>query len=190
MRPSSQPYNSRGNHGKESSKVNWDCTICRTCRWIRSDSSVLKWPEPVHQMAGVPVVSDPIRGTRRPKPFKATTGLPLPRGTVLYPVGSPMASRLMPCGLHRFGRPTWRRRHSRPGARGDRGVRLTHGTRRSPRHRHRGRGRRCPSVSSARFEGGRRAGSEHRKVSKQASIPPVATLRVSPEGAGGGLCPL
>ena len=43
-----------------------------------------------------------------------------------------MASLLMPCGLHRFGRPTWRRRHSRPGARGDRGVRLTHGTRRRP----------------------------------------------------------
>ena len=36
-----------------------------------------------------------------------------------------MASLLMPCGLRRFGRPTWRRRHSRPGARGDRGVRLT-----------------------------------------------------------------
>ena len=27
-----------------------------------------------------------------------------------------MASLLMPCGLRRFGRPTWRRRHSRPGA--------------------------------------------------------------------------
>ena len=36
-----------------------------------------------------------------------------------------MASLLMPCGLRRFGGPTWRRRHSRPGARGDRGVRLT-----------------------------------------------------------------
>ena len=21
-----------GDHGKESSKVNWDCTICRSCR--------------------------------------------------------------------------------------------------------------------------------------------------------------
>ena len=30
------------NHGKKSSKVNQDCTICRTCRWLRSDSSVLK----------------------------------------------------------------------------------------------------------------------------------------------------
>ena len=27
-----------------------------------------------------------------------------------------MASLLMPCRLRRFGRPTWRRRHSRPGA--------------------------------------------------------------------------
>ena len=27
-----------------------------------------------------------------------------------------MASLLMPCGIRRFGRPTWRRRHSRPGA--------------------------------------------------------------------------
>ena len=30
------------NHGKKSSKFNQDCTICRTCRWPRSDSSVLK----------------------------------------------------------------------------------------------------------------------------------------------------
>ncbi len=30
------------NYGKESSKSNWDCTICRTCRWTISDSTVLK----------------------------------------------------------------------------------------------------------------------------------------------------
>ena len=30
------------NHGKESSKFNWDCTICRTCRSTISDSTVLK----------------------------------------------------------------------------------------------------------------------------------------------------
>ena len=31
-------------HGarKKSSKFNQDCMICRTCRWPRSDSSVLK----------------------------------------------------------------------------------------------------------------------------------------------------
>ena len=30
------------NPGKKSSKFNQDCMICRTCRWPRSDSSVLK----------------------------------------------------------------------------------------------------------------------------------------------------
>ena len=29
-------------HCKKSSKFNWDCTICRSCRWIMSGSAVLK----------------------------------------------------------------------------------------------------------------------------------------------------
>ena len=43
-------------HDKNSSKFNWDCTICRSCRYTISDSSVLKrrgnrtkWREPGSQ---------------------------------------------------------------------------------------------------------------------------------------------
>ena len=32
------------NPGKKSSKFNWDCTICPSCRWIMTGSAVLKWP--------------------------------------------------------------------------------------------------------------------------------------------------
>lgn len=32
-------------HGKKSSKFNWDCAICRSCRWTVSSSAAPKWWE-------------------------------------------------------------------------------------------------------------------------------------------------
>ena len=40
-------------HGKKSSKCNQDCTICRSCCWIASDSIVSRWREIRNRLAGI-----------------------------------------------------------------------------------------------------------------------------------------
>ena len=53
------------NHGKESSKFNWDCTICPSCRWTVSDPIVLRWREARNRLAGIRVASGPVSAVRR-----------------------------------------------------------------------------------------------------------------------------
>ena len=56
-------------HGKKSSKFNWDCTICRSCRYTISDSSVLK-----------------RRGNRTKWRESGSQSVPsIPQSSVLYP---------------------------------------------------------------------------------------------------------
>ena len=86
------------NHGKKSSKFNWDCTICHSCRWRRSDSSVLagnrssnggnpsrlrspprdERTEAVRDYRGLAIVTRKRSSTRQGSP---STGYPLGSGT-------------------------------------------------------------------------------------------------------------